>query len=165
MQSSVRLIFSHSIYLSHFLDRYGYTIRSYFQFIMWLFYLNIFTFILCFTCIIMPTYIYPDPVNFSTYTMREYYRLQHKTYNDSSSECKLIDPECQILSSNNYSDGINTCLSNSYRASSCCSLLTEERFVNSSQEGERDWKEFLLDLTDGTVKKSYIFLFLFIKIN
>lgn len=131
--------------------RHGYTIRSYFQFIIWLFYLNIFTFILCFTCIIMPTYIYPNPIDFSTYAMTEYYKLQNQIYNESSSECKLIDPQCRILSTNdNYSDTSETCLSNSYRASSCCSLLTQEYFVNSSKEGENDWREFLLDLTDGT---------------
>ncbi len=135
------------------LDRYGYTIRSYFEFIIWLLYLNLFTFILCFTCIIMPTYIYPNSEDFSSYAMKEYYRINHiPISNQSSEQCTLTDSQCQALGiplSNQTDEWNSTCLSDSFTAGSCCSLHTDAFFVNSSREN--DWTEFLIDLTDGTV--------------
>ncbi|CAF0826530.1 unnamed protein product [Adineta steineri] len=133
--------------------RSGFTIRSYFEFIVWLFYLNIFTFILCFTCIIMPTYIYPNSIEFSSYAMNEYNKINDIPIYNYSDQCTLTDPQCESLniplsSQDNVSN--NSCLDNSYTASSCCSLHTESYFVNSSRDGENDWTEYLIDLIDGT---------------
>ncbi|CAF3882410.1 unnamed protein product [Rotaria magnacalcarata] len=142
-------------FLLNFIEhRNGYTIRSYFQFVVWLFYLNIFTFILCFTCIIMPTLIYPKSTDFSIYAMDQYYQINNisKT-NESLGQCTLNDPRCKILNQpflSQKNESIDTCLNDSFTASSCCSLHTEVFFVNSSREGESDWKKFLSDLIDGT---------------
>ncbi|CAF3775744.1 unnamed protein product [Rotaria magnacalcarata] len=127
-------------FLLNFIEhRNGYTIRSYFQFVVWLFYLNIFTFILCFTCIIMPTLIYPKSTDFSIYAMDQYYQINNisKT-NESLGQCTLNDPRCKILNQpflSQKNESIDTCLNDSFTASSCCSLHTEVFFVNSSREG------------------------------
>ncbi|CAF1163517.1 unnamed protein product [Rotaria sordida] len=133
---------------------HGYTIRSYFQFVIWLFYLNIFTFIICFTCIVMPTYIYPNSVDFSIYAMDQYYEINNIPINNQSSEqCTLNDPQCKILDipfSNQIIDSNETCLNDSFLASRCCSLQTDAVFVNSSRESENDQLKFLSDLIAGT---------------
>ncbi|CAF3691680.1 unnamed protein product [Rotaria socialis] len=134
--------------------RNGYTIRSYFQFVVWLFYLNIFTFILCFTCIIMPTLIYPKPTDFSIYAMDQYYQINNiSKSNESLGQCTLNDPRCIILNTpllSQKNESNDTCLNDSFTAGSCCSLHAEAFFVNSSSEGESDWRKFLSDLIDGT---------------
>ncbi|CAF3271883.1 unnamed protein product [Rotaria socialis] len=139
---------------TNILDRNGYTIRSYFQFVVWLFYLNIFTFILCFTCIIMPTLIYPKPTDFSIYAMDQYYQINNiSKSNESLGQCTLNDPRCIILNTpllSQKNESNDTCLNDSFTAGSCCSLHAEAFFVNSSSEGESDWRKFLSDLIDGT---------------
>ncbi|CAF3576152.1 unnamed protein product [Rotaria sp. Silwood1] len=134
--------------------RHGFTIRSYFQFVVWLFYLNIFTFIICFTCIVMPTFIYPNSKDFSTYAMDRYYQTNNiSMHNQSSDQCTLNDPQCKILNEpflNQINDSNETCLSDSFLASSCCSLHAEAYFVNSSRESESDRAKYLSDLIAGT---------------
>lgn len=103
----------------------------------------------------MPTYIYPNSIDFSSYSMNEYHRTNNITVNNQSTDqCTLIDPQCKVLNiplSNQINDSNSTCLSNSFTAGSCCSLHTEAFFINSSREGENDKINFLIDLTDGTV--------------
>ncbi|CAF2615030.1 unnamed protein product [Rotaria sp. Silwood2] len=140
--------------LDHIEHHHGYTIRSYFQFVVWLFYLNIFTFIICFLCIVLPTFIYPNPKDFSTYAMNQYYQINSiSIHNQSTEQCTLNDPQCKILNTpatNKINDSNETCLSDSFLASSCCSLHTEAFFLNSSSESENDQIKFLSDLISGT---------------
>jgi hypothetical protein len=100
----------------------------------------------------MPTYIYPNSIDFSSYAMNQYDRINNITRdNQSSQQCTLTDPQCQTLDIPLSNESISTCLSDPYTASSCCSLHTEEFFLNSSHDGTNDWREFLVDLTDGSV--------------
>ncbi|CAF1242481.1 unnamed protein product [Adineta ricciae] len=135
-------------------NRHGFTIRSYFQFIVWLFYLNMFTFLLSFSCIIMPTYIYPNSIEFSSYAMDQYYQTTGSSKdNTSDGICTLSDPRCALLNkpiSDNHSDISGTCINNTFTAGSCCSSLTHAYFVNTSSDAENAWTEFLIDLIDGT---------------
>ena len=48
----------------------------------------------------------------------------------------------------------DTCLSDSFTASSCCSLHTESFYVNASHG--RVWTEYLSDLIDGTVSFHFV---------
>lgn len=104
-----------------------------------------FTFALSFTCIILPTYIYQDLEDFSSYAMDQYNHFY------GSKQCNLTDPECSILNKpiNQSTSDSNTCLNNPYLASSCCSLHTEAFFINSSSN--KDWTKSLGDVIDGTV--------------
>ena len=94
----------------------------------------------------MPTYIYPNSINFSSYAMNEYYQINNiPPNNQSSDQCTLNDPQCKILEiplSDQINDSNSTCLSDSFTASSCCSELTEDFFVNSSYEGENNSRIF-----------------------
>jgi hypothetical protein len=92
-------------------------------------------------------------MDFSSYAMSQYYQTNNiPLQNQSSEQCSLTDPECQALNiplSNQINNSDNTCLSDLFTASSCCSLHTEAFFVNSSDGS--DWRKFLSDLIDGTV--------------
>ena len=102
----------------------------------------------------MPTYIYSNSIDFSTYAMNEYNKINNISFNQSIDQCTLNDPECKILDiplSNQINDTNDTCLNNLYTASSCCSLHTDNFFLNSSYEAQNNWGKFLIDLIDGTV--------------
>lgn len=85
--------------------------------------------------------------------MNQYYQSYNQTGYDNKSddECSLTDPRCDVLN-RPFILQINpndTCLSNPFTASSCCSLHTQAFFVNSSRDS--DWKKTLSDLISGTV--------------
>jgi hypothetical protein len=107
----------------------------------------------------MPTYIYPNPIDFSSYAMNEYRRINNIPLNNQTvDQCTLIDPQCKALNiplSNHTNDSNSLCLSDSFTASSCCSLQTDVFFINSSSESENDLGKYLIDLTDGTVSLNY----------
>ena len=106
----------------------------------------------------MPTYIYPNSVEFYSYAMKEYHRQYGQIEsNQSYGQCSLIDPECQALEipltdRENFTN--STCLDNPFTASGCCSLHTNTFFVNSSSTIESDWTKFLIDLFSGTVSRN-----------
>ncbi len=112
----------------------------------------------------MPTYIYPNSIDFSLYAMKQYYQINNIPLNNQSSDqCTLNDLQCKILEtplSDQINDSNSSCLSDSFTASSCCSSITERFFVNSSYEGENNPAEFLLDLTDGTVSYNSHFIYI-----
>jgi hypothetical protein len=103
----------------------------------------------------MPTYIYSNSIDFSSYAMDQYYHINNITiYNQSSEQCSLSDPQCKALNIplSTQTSGLNdTCLSDSFTAASCCSLHTEGYFANISSASENSWTAFLSDLIDGTV--------------
>ena len=116
----------------------------------------------------MLTYIYPNSIDFSIDAMNQYNRSHNKSsFNHSTEICSLSDLQCQVLDlplTDNNNDWNTTCLNNSFTAASCCSLLNDVFLKNSSHEGENDWREFLIDLTDGTVSKKTSGLIRFIDI-
>lgn len=105
----------------------------------------------------MPTYIYPNSIDVSIDAMDQYYQKHNRSFfNDSSEFCSLADVQCHVLDlplTSDIHDWNITCLNNSFTATSCCSLHNNAFLKNSSHEGENDWREFLIDLTDGTVSE------------
>jgi hypothetical protein len=107
----------------------------------------------------MPTYIYPNSIDFYKYAMNEYSEQYNPiVLNRSFEQCSSSDPECQALeipltNQENYTN--STCLDNPYTASGCCSLYTNAFFENSSSQIENDWRKFLIDLFSGTVSQNY----------
>jgi len=103
----------------------------------------------------MPTYIYPNSIDFSSYAMNQYRQINNIPLNNQTlDQCTLTDPQCKPLNiplSDQINDSNSTCLNDAFTAGSCCSLYTEAFFANSSRESENHWTEFLIDLTDGTV--------------
>ncbi|CAF1108121.1 unnamed protein product [Didymodactylos carnosus] len=137
--------------------KHGYTIRSYYQFIVWLFYLNLFTFLLCLIFIILPTYAYRHSENYINYAAKKYnppaneyflnysqaLSVQCDISNSSCSDC------CKSVPNNEKSD---QCLDHPVSASICCSYATEQSFANSSIDAQRDTWKSILDFIDGTVR-------------
>jgi hypothetical protein len=111
----------------------------------------------------MPTYIYPNSIDFSSYSMKQYYQINNISLNNQSlNQCTLNDIQCKILEiplSDQINNSNSSCLSDSFTAGSCCSLLTENFFVNSSYESKNNPTEFLIDLTDGTVSCNSDFMY------
>jgi hypothetical protein len=151
-----RHIHKHSYPSFHLLGHSGFTIRSYFQYILWLFYLNIFTFLLCFTCIVLPTYIYTDSSDFTVYVMNQYNRTSVIYAPDY---CTLHDEQCTVLGmpSNGEENSSNaTCLGNTFTASSCCSLHNDAFWTNSSHQNSLTWSKYISDMIDGTVRIAFV---------
>ncbi|UJR31263.1 hypothetical protein I4U23_018763 [Adineta vaga] len=102
----------------------------------------------------MPTHIYPNSIEFSSYAMNEYYQNHGGSRDNTSNDiCTLSDPQCKLLNKPISDEGSNvygTCINNTFTASSCCSLHTQSFFVNSSSESENHWTEFMIDLIDGS---------------
>ena len=89
--------------------------------------------------------------------MNQYYEINNISFvNLTAEQCSLTDPQCTAVNVPLY-DEVNrrneTCLDDTFTASSCCSLHNNAFLTNSSSLEKNDWRRYLTDLIDGTVSE------------